>query len=118
MKGQCQMQDHRHHNTDMPVVVKGLLLILALLLGSIGVIGLLLPIIPGIVFLALAAWVMSHVSAEFAGQLHSHVLWQKTRRRWGYVGELSAIQCLKLSLLLASRSLLNTLGVILKQLRR
>ncbi len=56
----------------MPLIAKIVLVFLALCFAVIGLIGLILPIIPGILFLFLALLVASQVSGRFARFLHSN----------------------------------------------
>ena len=94
-----------------PAAVLGrvLLLLLAAFLLLLGVIGLLLPIIPGIVFLGLAALVLARLSTRFADYLRHHPHY----RRWHDLRRSSATlnwsQRCKLALLLGARSIVNTL---------
>lgn len=91
------------------VLGRVLLLLLAAFLLLLGVIGLLLPIIPGIVFLGLAALVLARLSTRFADYLQDHPHY----RRWHDLRRSSAAlnwsQRCKLALLLGARSIVNTL---------
>lgn len=98
-----------YFDTDKPqsILMKMLLLTLASLCLLLGVIGLLLPIIPGIVFLVLGAWLLARASSRAAAQLDTHPGWQKGRRFWLRSRYLNSRDKLRLTVLLACRSLVD-----------
>ena len=95
-----------HRETDeQPFLLKAVVLGLVAVFAVIGVIGLVLPIIPGILFLGLAALLLARVSRRFADYLEAQPLWQKARRRWHSTRTLSPLERIKLSAWYAASSL-------------
>ena len=82
---------------------------------AIGLIGLVLPIIPGIVFLTLAAMILARVSSRFAHYLDQQPLWHKLRRQWRSLRLLSMTQRLKLMGLYCARSVVNGLDTLIRR---
>ncbi|MEQ8955217.1 MAG: DUF454 family protein [Gammaproteobacteria bacterium] len=95
---------------QMPALLKAMVLVLVGLFVLIGLVGLVLPIIPGILFLALAAWLLARVSSRFAFHLEQHPVWRRLRRYRRSTSYLSLTQQLKLSLLLLCRAAVNGIG--------
>ena len=83
------------------LVIVGLLLL--------GVIGLILPVIPGILFLFLALLLLTRVSRRAAAWAESHHWFNHHNRLWQRAGRLSLADRLRLGLLIAARSLLQGL---------
>ena len=96
-------------NREMHALFKALILALVGLFVIIGLVGLVLPIIPGILFLVVAAWLLAKVSGRFASHLDQHRGWQRGRRIWRQSQGLSLAQRVKLSLLLIARSMVDKL---------
>lgn len=90
-----------------PVLLRFALLVLAVLCLLIGIVGIVLPIIPGILFLALGAWLLARVSRRAAARLDAHPGWQKGQRIWYRSRHLSPGDKLRLTTLLACRSVLD-----------
>lgn len=78
--------DYSNDCNDRPGLLQGLVkAILLLFVGLflvLGLVGLLLPIIPGILFLALAFWLMTKVSGRSTYHLQNHYLWLRGKRAW------------------------------------
>ena len=83
---------------SLPVI--GLFLLL-------GIIGLVLPIIPGVLFLFLGFLMASKVSRRVRAVLEASPLWARLIRRWRALGALQPLQQVKLLILLACRSVLE-----------
>ena len=98
--------DHEHH---MPFFLKAIILAAAGIFAIIGVIGLVLPIIPGILFLALAALLLSRVSSRFRFHLNNYEGWNKFNDYFRSISYLSIGRKIKLTVWLQARSLLNLL---------
>ncbi len=94
-------------NGLMPLLFKGACLILVALLTLIGLAGLILPIIPGILFLFLAALLLAKISSRFDAMLHRNENMKVWRRRWETTNTLPFLQRIKLSLLLVARAVVN-----------
>ena len=111
--------DHsEHHSHNMPFFMKALLMGVIGIFLIIGLVGLILPIIPGILFLAMAAFLLTKISSRFAFFLQHNTTWIKWRRYWRSLGFLSFAQQLKLSLLVLAKSLLNAIDSSLKFFRK
>jgi uncharacterized membrane protein YbaN (DUF454 family) len=78
------------------LVIAGLLLL--------GLIGLILPIIPGILFLFLALLLLTRVSGRAAAWAENHHWFNRQSRLWQRAGTLSATDRLRLVLLVGARS--------------
>jgi len=106
------------HNFDeqsrtMPILLKVVLLGFIGLFVMIGLIDLILPIIPGILFLALAAWLLTKVSSRFAFHLNQNTSWNRMKRFLRSSSFLSIGQQVKLTLLVAARSVVDGLNRLL-----
>ena len=107
--------DHSEQQSyHMPFLMKALIMGVIGIFLIIGLAGLILPIIPGILFLSMAAVLLSKISSRFAFYLQHNTTWIKWRRYWRSIGFLSFAQQLKLSLLVLARSLLNAIDSSVK----
>lgn len=90
-------------------------LLLALIAGIfllIGVVGLVLPIIPGIVFLALGAWLLTRISSRAADYVQQHAGWQKMTRWRQRTRHLNIAERCYLGVLLGCRKIVSGLQKI------
>lgn len=87
-----------------------LIIIAGCLLTLLGLIGLLLPVAPGLLFLAAAAFCFASVSARFRKHLDAHPRVGPYARRWAAAAHLPALKKLKFGLLLAWAGIADTLG--------
>lgn len=95
----------------MLIAVIGICLIL-------GVIGLILPVIPGILFLLIGAVLLSKLSTRFAGYLKQNTWAQKWQRRGNSFRQLNNGHKLKLSFLMAAKSLVDSMESVWQKLQR
>jgi len=89
----------------MPWKILGLVLVVGFLL--IGVAGLILPLIPGLIFLALAVWLLSKISTRFAALLDDS---PKLSRHMGFLRRtegLSVSQRIRLSLWVTAKMIVR-----------
>ncbi len=107
--------EHEHH---MPLYLKAIILAVVGLFLIIGVIGLILPIIPGILFLALAALLLAKVSSRFSYYLSNNATWNRFKRYFQSVGFLSIAQQIKLSFLIVARSVVSAVEAGMDFLRQ
>lgn len=107
--------DEKNEN---PFIVKAVVLTVVVLFLIIGLIGLVLPIIPGILFLGLAALLMSKVSSRFADYLEENPLWQKLRRHWNSAKLLSFGEKARLGLLWTLREIVSGLEKLIGAISR
>lgn len=91
----------------MPILFKGGCLVLAGLFTLIGLAGLILPIIPGILFLFLAALLLAKVSSRFDALLHKNGHMRNWRRHWNTSNSLPLSQRVKLSFLLVAKAIVD-----------
>lgn len=80
---------------------------LFLILALIGIAGLILPIIPGLVFLLLAVYVLTRVSRRVARYAHQQPWYTGSMDKMQSLSPLSLAERAKLCALLAARSLLH-----------
>ena len=73
----------------------------------LGVVGIVLPVIPGILFLVLAIWLIARISTRTANYLNSHPQWQRQQRFWDRARHLSLSQRAQLGFWLAGRMLVE-----------
>lgn len=112
------MSKMNSENSLMPMLFKGVCLILVGLLTLIGLAGLILPIIPGILFLFLAALLLAKVSSRFDALLHKNENMRTWRRRWDASNALPLLQRVKLSFLLVARAVVNGVETALDSLNK
>ena len=101
------MKSEKSKHTSMPLWAKGLCLILVGFFLLLGIVGLILPIIPGILFLFLAALLLAKISRRFDAMLNRNKDMRYWRRRWNTSSGLPLMQRLKLSFWVAARAVVN-----------
>ena len=84
----------------------------------VGVLGLILPVIPGVLFLFLAALLLTRVSRRAFNIAHRQPWFREQLRAWQLSGGMSVGQRLHLSLLLTLRALADGIIVSLRFIRR
>lgn len=94
------------------LLIKAGLLFLATLCLLIGVVGIVLPIIPGILFLGLGAWLLARVSGRAATRLEAQPTWHRARRLWQHSRHLGIAGKMHLAALLLGKSLVDSLRKI------
>jgi len=95
------------HFRPMPLFYK---IVAVLLIGGfviVGLIGLVLPIIPGILFLFLAAYLVTRVSRRAAAAAHNNPWFSRHMRDFNRAGKLSAGQRVRLSLLVMAKMVVH-----------
>lgn len=112
------MKEKNSENALMPMLYKGVCLVLVGLLTLIGLAGLILPIIPGILFLFLAALLLAKVSSRFDALLHKNENMRTWRRRWDTTSALPLLQRVKLSFLLVARAVVNGVETAINSLNK
>ena len=75
----------------------------------LGVVGIILPVIPGLLFLAIAAFLISRVSRRAASYLNEHSGWQRQQRVWKKSQYLAFHERVQLASLLAVRYVIESL---------
>ena len=104
--------------TLVSMLWKGVCLLLVGLLTLIGLAGLILPIIPGVLFLILAALLLAKVSSRFETLLQKNEQLKKWRRRWNASSALPFFQRLKLSFLLVAKAVIDGLETTANSLNK
>ena len=112
------MNKKNSENGLMPMLFKGACLLLVGLLTLIGLVGLILPIIPGVLFLFLAALLLAKVSSRFDALLHKNENMRTWRRRWDTSNALPLLQRVKLSFLLVARSVVTGVEATVNSLKK
>lgn len=102
----------------LPMLFKGVGLLLVGLLTLVGLAGLILPVIPGLVFLFLAALLLAKISSRFDALLHRNENLRAWRRRWDTSNALPLIQRVHLSLLLIARAVVNGVETAVNSLNK
>ncbi len=98
-------------------VYKGVLVALIGLCLVIGVIGIILPIIPGLLFLFFAAMLLAKLSSRFASYLGENRLMQKWKRRSKSYAALPMGQRIKLTFWMAAKSFVDGVAATLDSLK-
>jgi len=74
----------------------------------LGVIGLVVPILPGVLFLALGAFCFSATSPRFQARLERHPTWRGWRLRWRESRGLPLFRRAQLAFWLSAEAAMNT----------
>ena len=102
----------------IPLIYKiGFSVLIAIFL-VIGLIGLILPIIPGILFLVLAVFLMTRVSRRAATYAHSQAWYHRHMGQLNATRHLSAGDRLKFGLLIAARGTVNAIKRLFNTIRK
>jgi uncharacterized membrane protein YbaN (DUF454 family) len=112
------MSEKNSENGLLPMLYKGVCLVLVGLLTLLGIAGLILPIIPGILFLFLAALLLAKVSSRFDALLHKNESMRTWWRRWDTSNALPLLQRVKLSFLLVARAVVNGIETTVNSLNK
>tara|TARA_B110000238_G_scaffold65703_1_gene72154 strand:+ start:136 stop:591 length:456 start_codon:yes stop_codon:yes gene_type:complete len=112
------MSEKNSENGLLPMLYKGACLVLVGLLTLLGIAGLILPIIPGILFLFLAALLLAKVSSRFDALLHKNESMRTWWRRWDTSNALPLLQRVKLSFLLVARAVVNGIETTVNSLNK
>jgi uncharacterized membrane protein YbaN (DUF454 family) len=112
------MSKKNSENGLMPMMYNGACLVLVGLLTLLGIVGLILPIIPGLLFLFLAALLLAKVSSRFDALLHKNENMRTWRRRWDTSNALPLPLRIKLSLLLVARAVVNGVETAINSLNK
>lgn len=102
----------------LPILFKGVCLVLVGLFTLIGLAGLILPIIPGILFLFLAALLLAKISSRFDAMLHRNENVRVWKRRWDTSNSLPLLARLKLSCLLVARAIVSSVETAVDSLNK
>jgi uncharacterized membrane protein YbaN (DUF454 family) len=92
----------------MPLIYKIACMVLIAGFLIVGVLGLILPIIPGLLFLFLAVLLLTRVSRRAATFAHSKPWFHKNMHHWQATGGLSIGQRVKLGFLMGARLIVRT----------
>lgn len=103
----------RKHNIGL--FAKSLGLMVFVLFLGLGLIGLVLPVIPGILFLLLALYVLTRISGRFASLANRNSWMRKSFRRVSHVRSLPAIDVVKLSFWVTARGIVNGVAAITRK---
>ncbi len=112
------MNSQKTERHALPLVFKALCLVLVGFLFLLGLVGLVLPIIPGILFLFLAAILLAKISDRFDSLLNSNKELRYWRRRWNTTNSLPLLQRVKLSFWMIAKALVNGVEVGVDTLKR
>lgn len=91
------------------MIKRAALILLGSALVVLGLIGLLIPILPGFLFLALAAVCFSALSPRFQRRLDRHPTWRGWRLRWRSSRGLPLLRRLQLGFWLTAEATMETL---------
>lgn len=99
------------------IVLKAVLVVVIGVCLVLGVIGLILPVIPGILFLFIGAILLSKLSTRFASYLKQNTWAQKWQRRGDSFRKLNNAHRLKLSFLMAAKSAVDSMESVWQKLQ-
>jgi uncharacterized protein len=91
----------------MPLPYKIFTVLLIICFLVIGLIGLVLPIIPGILFLVLAVYLLSRVSRRASAIVHNHPWFNRSMRKLDAASALSFGEKTRLTLLLTAKAVIS-----------
>ena len=91
----------------MPLAYKILRIALIFCFLFIGLVGLVLPIIPGILFLLLALYLLTRVSRRISAIVHKHPWFNRNMRKLDAASTLTLGEKARLSLLLVAKTLIK-----------
>lgn len=91
----------------MPLIYKIACIVLITGFLFIGLLGLILPVIPGLLFLFLAVLLLTRVSRRAATFAHGQPWFHRHMRHWQATGGLSVGQRIKLGFLLSARAVMK-----------
>lgn len=112
------MSTQKTERHTMSLLVKAGYLILFGCLLLLGLLGLVLPIIPGLLFLFLAALLLAKISSRFDSLLNSNKEMRYWRRRWQLSNSLPLIQRIKLSFWVVAGAVVNGVEAGINSLNR
>lgn len=116
------MQLPTPHFSPLPLYAKIIALVVIAGFVLIGIVGLILPIIPGVLFLFLAVLLLTRVSRRASAYAHSHPWFRKHLQSWRASAGLTWGQRARLSFWLAARTVVQGVGAgirgIFRTLRR
>jgi uncharacterized membrane protein YbaN (DUF454 family) len=95
------------HFRPLPLYAKIIASVLIAGFVLLGLIGLILPVIPGLLFLFLAVLLATRMSRRVSSVAHNHPWFREHLRTWRASGSLSASNRTKLAFLLTARTLLG-----------
>ncbi len=101
------MSRSKHSEPHGQWFLKGALLLAAGVCLVVGIIGIVLPVIPGVLFLLLALWLIAKASRRAAAYLEQHPGWRKQQRFWGRTRYLALHERLQLSCWLAVKAVVD-----------
>ncbi|MDO8273638.1 MAG: DUF454 family protein [Gammaproteobacteria bacterium] len=101
------MHFSRSRFRPLPLVYRVLGIILVVGFVLIGLVGLILPIIPGVVFLLLAVYVLTRISRRAAAYAHNQPWFNRHMRHLNAADSLSVGERCKLGFLVMARSVVN-----------
>lgn len=99
----------------MPLVYKIICMVLIAGFLVIGLLGLILPVIPGVLFLFLAVLLMTRVSRRAATYAHSQPWFHQHMRQWQATGGLSVGQRVKLGFLMTARVIIKGIQSVFRR---
>jgi len=110
------MTDSADRKHNLGFIAKLLGLGLFALFLFLGLVGLVLPIIPGILFLLLALYVLTRISKRFATLANRNSWIRKSFRRLAHLRTLPAVDVVKLSFWVTVRAIVNGAAAITRKI--
>lgn len=98
------------HFSPLPLYAKVIALVVIVGFIFIGIIGLILPVIPGVLFLFLAALLLTRVSRRASAYAHNQPWFRKHLQSWRASAGLSWGQRARLSFWVAARAVVQGVG--------
>lgn len=109
---------HSSTSTFAQLIRKTVLIAVIGICLILGVIGLVLPVIPGILFLFIGAMLLSKLSTRFASYLKQNTWAQKWQKKGDSFQRMNNGHRLKLSFLMAAKSLVDSMESVWQKLQR
>lgn len=112
------MNPRKSNSTLMPILWKVLCIALIAFCVVVGLIGLILPIIPGFIFLFIAAILLARISSRFKSFLTSNSNMKAWMQRADTINTLSIFQRIRLGFWLSARILTNSVETVVRQFKK
>lgn len=112
------MSDVEYTASRMPFIFKAMCIAVIAICVVIGLVGLILPIIPGVLFLFVAALLLAKISPRFETILKSTSVLGRVRKFRRSIMVLSVPQRLKLSFWIMARTIVNTVESGIKLVKK
>ncbi len=112
------MSPRKSNSYGMPVLGKVFCIALIVFCVVVGLIGLILPIIPGFIFLFIAAILLARISSRFESFLTSNSKTRAWMQAADAINTLSVSQRIRLGFWLSARAITNSVEMVVQQFKK